>query len=338
MILSIDFGEAVAKVLIVTGDKFNVVEVPLGFRARPRLTIPEVLSYVVKQAIGDKIPAAVYASGEIASVGLKEILTEPPLDPIESLEKLEFPVVVVGAGMTYVNGAVIRGTDAEEFAEEIARWLPFEIKISEIQNYFANKKLYPQTVPTTPRDLQFEQAAARVRIRSIFNSQFSIFNSDYVIASGGVFSKAPEPGQVVLMLLDSLQPEGLFNIFLDQGQMLPALATLAVFKKEEAQRILDQDPFTFLGPTFSVSEEVFLEIDLGLPEPQELEVALGELVLFPLDTHKLAKVRFRTKSQKGEFEVEGGLCGLTIDARFGERTKMVKEWEEALCSTRLFKK
>ena len=338
MILSIDFGGAVAKVLIVDGDKSEVVEVPLGFRTRPHLTVPETLRYIIKTAIGDQKPEAVYATGEIASVALKEILTEPPLDPVETLEKLELPVVVVGAGMTYVNGAAVRGTDAEEFAEEIARWLPFEIKISEIQNYFANKKLYPQTIPTTRREVSLEQAAARVRIEKAIGNRQQALEHDYVIATGGVFSKAPEPGQAVLMLLDALQPEGLFNIFLDQRQMLPALAALAVFEEEKAQRILDQDPFTFLGPTFSVSEEVSLKIDLGLPEPQELEVVLGELVLFPLETYKLAKVSFRTKSQQGEFEVEGGFCGLTIDARGDERTKMSKEWEEALCSARLFKK
>jgi len=338
MILSIDFGGAVAKVLVIKGEKFNVVEVPLGFRTRPRMSIPETLRYIIKQAVGDKKPSAVYVSGEIASVELKEFLTEPALDPIESLEKFGLPAVVVGAGITYVNGRARRGDNLALRAEEIAHWLPFGIKLSEIQNFFANKEIYPQPIPVTDKEIKLEEAAARVRIRSVITDYPSPITTDYIIASGGVLSKASNPARVVLMILDALQPEGLFNIFLDRSQMLPALAVLSVFEERGAQKILDQNPFTFLGPTFSVSEEVFLKIDLGLPEPQELEVALGELVLFPLETRKLAKVSFKTKVQQGEFEVEGGFCGLTIDARGDERTKMSREWEEALCSARLFKK
>lgn len=351
MLLSIDFGGAVAKVLKVWDTKFEIVEVPLGFRTRPRFKVPDALRYVIRQAIGDQKPEAVYASGEIASVELKEILTQQALDPIEALKKLELPLVVVGSGITYVNGQAVRGVDIEDYAEDIAQWLPFKAKISEIQNYFANKKLYPQTIPTTEREMGLEQAAARVRVQGIGDSlpagEAGVEVGDYVIASGGVFSKAPEPAQVVLMLLDTLQSVGLLKIFLDQKQLLPALAALAVYEEEKAQKILDQEPFAFLGTTFSTTEAVSLQIDLGLTEPQELQADLGRLVVFPLDAGKIAKVRFETKSQKGEFEAEGGPAGLVIDARGrplelpkseSERIKVLTEWEEETCRHPLFKK
>lgn len=351
MILSIDFGGAVAKVLIVdpleADSTFKIVEVPLGFRTRPRLTVPEVLRYVIRQAAGSKKPEAVYASGEIASVELKEILTQPPLDPVEAFKKLELPLVVVGAGITYVNGEANRGVEIKDCAEDIARWLPFGVKISEIQNYFANKRLYPQIVPATERDIRLEQAAARVRIRSTLNAQRSTINADYVIASGGVFSRAPTASAVVLMLLDSLEPQGLFKIYLDQKQLLPALATLAAFEEDNAQKILDQDPFVFLGATFSVSGSVSLQIDVGLSELQELEVPAGNLAVFPLDEGRTAKVKFQSPSERGEFEVNGGPAGLVIDARDrplelprgeGERIRALKDWEKAVCRRQLFKK
>jgi len=347
MILSIDFGGAVAKVLVVNGEKFNVVEVPLGFRTRPHLTMSETLRYVIKTAIGAKKPDAVYVSGEIASVELKEILTEPALDPIEALEKLELPIVVVGAGITCVGGHSVRSEDVEEYAEEIVGWLPFEVKISEVQNYFANKKLYPQAVPTTEREIMLEQAAARVRIRSVTTNSPSPITNDYIIASGGVFSKAPSPSCTVQMLLDSLQPEGILKIYLDKKQILPALAALTVYEEESAQKILNQSPFDFLGTTFSVSEPVFLKIDVGLAQIQELELDLGELAAFPLDEGKIAQVHFETKSEKGEFKADGGPGGLVVDARgrplqlpkgVGERQRALAEWKEAICFAPLFKK
>lgn len=353
MILSIDFGGAVAKVLIIEGEKFHVVEVPLGFRTRPRMTVSDALRYVIKTAIGDKKTDAVYVSGEIASVELKELLTEPALDPIEALEKLELPIVVVGAEITCVGGHSVRGENVGEYAEEIVGWLPFEVKISEVQNYFANKKIYPQVVPTTEREITLEQAAARVRIKAVLDPKPQTPNPDYVIASGGVFSKAPSPSCSILMLLDSLQPKNLLKIYLDKKQILPALATLAVYEEEApeapsiAQKILNQKPFTFLGTTFSVSEPISLEIDVGLPEAQELELDLGELAIFPLDEGKIAQVRFETKSGKGEFKADGGPAGLVIDARgrplelpksVGERQRVLTEWEESICFAPLFKK
>ncbi len=346
MILSIDFGGAVAKVLIVEGDKFEVVEVPLGFRTRPRFKVPDALRYIIKQTVGTKKPDAIYASGEIASMELKEILTEPPLDPVEALKELGLPAVVVGAGITYVNGRCSRGVNIEEYAEDIARWLPFGVRLSEIQNYFANKKLYPQTIPTAPRDIVLEQAAARVRIQGVVRREEGGAD-DYVIATGGALSKAPTASGVVLTLLDALQPDGLFKIYLDQKQMLPALATLAVYEEEKAQKILNSKPFVFLGTTFSVPEGGSLQIDVGLSEPQELVVGLGDLAVFPLDTDQVAKVRFAGKSQTVEFEAEGGPAGLVIDARGrplglpkneSGRIRVLLDWEERVCRHPLSKR
>jgi hypothetical protein len=344
MILSIDFGAAVAKVLIVKDNNFEVVEVPLGFRTRPRMTVPNALRYVIKTAVGDAEPEVIYVSGEIASMELKEIITAAAVDPVEVLKKLELPLVVVGAGITFADGQARRGENLALRAEEIARWLPFKINLSEVQNFFANKEIYPQIVPTTERAHKLEQAAARVRVQGIGDR---VELEDYIVASGGVLSKAPSPSQAILMLLDSLQPEGLLKIYLDTQQLLPALGTLAVYQEENAQAILDQEPLDFLGTTFSAANDIILQIDLGLSEPQELEVKQRNLAVFPLDEGQVATVKFETKSQKGEFEAQGGPCGLIIDARGrplelpsteGERIKVLQEWEEDICRYPLFKK
>jgi hypothetical protein len=352
MIFSIDFGSAVAKVLVVREDNsFDVVEVPLGFRTRPRLTIPGTLSYVIDQTHQElklsEQPEAVYASGEIASLELKEFLTAPPLDPIKALKGFDLPIVIVGSEITHLSGEAVRGAVVAAAAEKIAHWLPFEVKISEIQNYFANKRLYPSIIPTNEREVWLEEAAARVRIKEAMGNGQWALDGEYIIASGGVFSKAPSISSVILMLLDSLEPQGVFKIYLDQKQMLPALATLAAFEEERAQEILDQEPFTFLGTTFSVNGEISLQIDVGLSEPQELEVPAGEVVVFPLDQGKTAKVRFRGPGGEGEFEASGGPAGLIIDTRGrpleiprneGERIAVLKKWEEAVCRHQLFKK
>jgi len=241
----------------------------------------------------------------------------------------------------------VRGLDLVAAAEKIAHWLPFEAKISEIQNYFANKEIYPPLVPTTDREMELERAAARVRIEKALGTRRWALESSYVIASGGVFDKTSDWGQVVLMLLDALQPTGLLKIYLDHQHLLPALATLAVYEEEKAQEILDQEPFTFLGTTFSVEGEALLQIDLRLSEPPELAVPAGELVVFPLDGERTVPIKLRSSGGEVEFEIGGGPVGLVIDTRGrplelprgeGERIKVLKKWEEAVCRHPLFKK
>lgn len=43
-------------------------------------------------------------------------------------------------------------------AQNVARWLPFPLDFSYIENFIANKKLYPHTVPQTRKELFLEQA------------------------------------------------------------------------------------------------------------------------------------------------------------------------------------
>jgi len=349
MILAIDFGGAVAKVLVVPPevDKFRVVEVPLGFRTRPHLKTGEALIYVIRSAVGEEKPEAVYASGEIASLELKGLLTKPPQDPVETLKKFGLPLVVVGSEITYFGGRAVRGLDIVAAAEKIAGWLPFEVKISEVQNYFANKEIYPTLVPTTDREMELERAAARVRIEKAIGNRHWALENGYVIASGGAFDKASDWGRVALMLLDALQPTGRLKIYLDHQHLLPALATLAVYEEEKAQEILNQEPFTFLGTTFSVEGEALLQIDLRLSETPELAVPAGELVVFPLDEEQAVPVKLRSSGGEVEFEAGGGPIGLVIDARGrplelprgeSERIKALKKWEEAVCRHPLFKK
>lgn len=344
MILSIDFGVASAKVLKVSQSplSFELIEVPLGFKTKPRWTVSEALQFIIEQASGGKADA-VYASGAIASLELKEILSEPALDPTAVYRNLDLPMIDIGQSLTYVLGKSFRG---QIDASQVSRYLPFEMTTAAVDNYFGNEELYPQTIPVGTRARQLERAAARVRIQAAFEESAPPDNEELIL-SGAVFSKAEEPSLSLLVLLDSLPLPPLVRVFLDHQQMLLALATLASFEKELADKILEQSPLTLLGSVFSHPEEISLQIDLGLPQPQQLELEAGELVRVPLETGKTAKVVFDSRKASGECEVEGGAVGLVIDTRpkplnlsLGrrERIEFLKKWQEAICVPRLSKK
>lgn len=325
MILSIDYGGAVAKILKIdppgADGKAELVEFPLGFTTLPRLTISETLRLIIKNVSGGKKVEAVYASGEIASTELDKILTAAPLDPVEVLESLEMPLLDVGVSFNYVLGDGYRHSIQ---AEHVLPWLPFESDLSQIKNFLGNKEIYPQLVPSSAKELQIEQASARAKIKAGAKNKksgipasgaSSNLREENVVCTGAVFSKAPQPWQVVAIILDSLEPEGLFDIYLDQSQILPSIGTLRHFDPETAHRLINEHSPTLLATTFSVAGNVKLEFDLDLPDPQELEVKAGSLEIFPLSEGQKAKVAYTTASEAGEFEVAGGQIGLVIDSR-----------------------
>lgn len=342
MILSIDFGGAVAKVLAAheNGDH-QLIEYPLGFKTRPRWSLPEAIQYIIADASGGRKPRSIYASGEIASVQLKDLLSEPPLDPVMVYDDLKLPVVDVGHTITYVLGEAFRG---DLHAADVCKFLPRKITELEVENYLGNKDVYPQLIPVGEREHSIEQALARVKITQAVGQDHTLADINELVLTGAVFAKAPSLSQALLILLDIVSLPPVVEIHLDTKQLLPALATLSVFKKNWAEKILQQEPFLVLGNVFSHPEELVLTLDLGLREPLVLDLAAEEVRRIPLEKGQTAPVEFDSPSQKGSFEVNGGELGFIVDTRSKplplpslrhERWGLLKAWEEALSTAKL---
>jgi hypothetical protein len=123
--------------------------------------------------------------------------------------------------------------------ELIANWIPEEIDVAEVADYVMNKSTHPATVPLTETDLHLEQALAREVLHCALletavewgwqqsGRLIQMPNFGMLLAHGSTFANAPRPGQVMLMLLDALQPTGIFSVALDQYGVLPPLGALA---------------------------------------------------------------------------------------------------------------
>ena len=131
---------------------------------------------------------------------------------------------------------------------------------------------------------------------------------------------------------------------MDTHQLIPALALLAQFEGELAERILKKTPLLPLGSVFSPHGRVRLRLDLGLGQPLTLELEEGELVCLPLGKGRRTEVEFESDRNKGSFEAHGGEVGLVIDTRLRplalpstrhERFKILKEWKDILCAPKL---
>jgi hypothetical protein len=229
--------------------------------------------------------------------------------------------------------------------ENILRWLPFDMEVTEARNIIANKQLRPTTVPQTHREVLFEQAIAREALRlTLADAQqrwpgrpsapypgLSPF-LDLIVGVGGVLAHAPHYGQAALILLDVLQPIGVSRLALDATFIAAPLGVTATISPLAAAQVMELDGFLSLGtvvaPVGIAREgETALKLRITYDDGRalDMEVPYGSLEVLPLATGHKATLELRpthkfdigmgAKGKGATTELEGGVVGVIIDAR-----------------------
>jgi hypothetical protein len=249
--------------------------------------------------------------------------------------------------------------------ENILRWLPFDMEVTEARNVIANKQLRPMTVPQTRRELLLEQAIAREAMRltlaearqrwlSRASSPYPGLSPflDLIVGGGGALAHAPHYGQAALILLDVLQPIGVSKLALDVTSLTAPLGVMATLEPLAAAQVMERDGFLLLGtvvaPVGTAREgEIALHLKITYDDGRalEMEVPYGSLEVLPLSTGRKATLELRptrrfdiwlgAKGKGAVTELEGGAVGVIIDARGrplslpatrGEQQTKMQEW------------
>ena len=227
----------------------------------------------------------------------------------------------------------------------ITRWLPFDISDDTVRDYIYNKAAYPHSLPVTREELAIEQALARQALLLAVRHSLSDFPAgiprpapdllpwvEPIIASGSVISKAPSPGQALLMLLDGIQPTGITTIVVDQNNLSPALGAAARVNPLLAVQVIDSSTFLNLGTiiapvgyarfgtpvlrvqmTNKAGVETKREIKYGTLEV--LPAQMGEKVKLHLRPLRQFDIGMGGPGKAGEVQAVGGAAGIVIDAR-----------------------
>lgn len=210
----------------------------------------------------------------------------------------------------------------------IARWVPQAISDEEIRDFIFHKSLNPQTIPTTELESYLEQAIAREIIRCVVPEPLPSFN--VLLARGQTLTNTPRPGQAILLLLDALQPTGIFSVALDKYGVLPALGALAIYQPLAVVQALEAGVLSDLGWVIAPTGkgQAGQSVVRGLVEsPQgqfDLDVEHGRIDTTILDTGQIAEVALQPDKRinlgfgagKGKkLSVRGGAVGLIVDAR-----------------------
>ena len=229
----------------------------------------------------------------------------------------------------------------------IARWLPQAISDEDIRDFIFHKSLNPQTVPMTELEAYLEQAIAREMIRCVAPEPLPPFN--VLLARGQTLTNTPLPGQAILLLLDALQPTGIFSVALDKYGVLPALGALAVHQPLAAVQALEAGVLSDLGwvivPTGKgqAGQSVVKGVVESPDGRFDLDVEHGRIDTTILSSGQVAEVSLQPdkrinlgfgvgKSKK--LSVRGGAVGLIVDARGrplpiandDKRLEQVRKW------------
>ncbi len=246
--------------------------------------------------------------------------------------------------------------------QQIARWLPFDITEDELRQFTVNRKLHAQVVSTNSRELQIEQAFAREAMilaqAAATHSGEIEFDSDLILATGGVLAHSPKYGQAALMLLDALQPRGVTSLVLDRATLLSQLGAVATVNPIAAVQVNENDGVSHrLGTCvipFGIMPENQIAVRVGIEysdgRQSTVEVMSGSIEVVPLRMNEQALLTLYPaptvdvglgpgERARAAEEIDGGLIGLIIDARGRplvlpennmERQARLSQWIQAL--------
>jgi hypothetical protein len=152
-----------------------------------------------------------------------------------------------------------------------------------------------------------------------------------VIGSGGVLSHAPRRSQAMLLLLDSIQPEGVTGLFVDSVFMMPHLGVLAELEPEVALQVFETDCLVPLGTCLAPRcrprpGQVVATVDITTADGAKSRVPVvgGELKVIPLPARERLNLVITPgrgvdvgagPGRRIETQAVGGEVGFVLDGR-----------------------
>lgn len=178
--------------------------------------------------------------------------------------------------------------------EDIARWLKPAPQQEVLENYLANRIIYPQVTPSTLIEQEYDLAILREALRR--NPIFYKINQKKIFIPSDFLQITPDIKKLASVFIDAYSPSGIVVFILSTGTGDKVLGSLVtVFS--------------------SASDTLHFEL-----EGQNYKLKSGSLIVLPCPKEH-CHVSFKSTNSKifGKnellFEIPGGALGLIIDGR-----------------------
>ncbi len=219
--------------------------------------------------------------------------------------------------------------------KEIERWLPDALSEDEVMSYLWQKSIYPTSQPETVSDLNIELALMRQILSTVLRDLMErcpILRRSFepILVSGSSLTHNAAPWQVLLTLLDGLQPVGITPLVIDKHGILSLLGAAARINPLLPVQVLESTAFINLATVVTVESparhgELILQGHLQTASGRrELILRQGSILSLPLAFGESGMLSLKPLKKVGiadielnnePFKVKGGVCGLVFDAR-----------------------
>ncbi len=244
--------------------------------------------------------------------------------------------------------------------EDFTSWLIHCKSDEEVRDSLWQRTLFPDSIAASAADLEIDLAITR-RALSLITQELTLRESiptnrfEPILVSGLLINRLGSAGQSLRVILDGLQPLGIFPLILDKHAILPLLGVIAGFNPLLAVQLLESPAFVSLATVVTVrsgtrsgSPLLHAELQYKDGKVSEIEVKQGTIVSLPLRSGEtgsltLKPLRHCSVEEINIFntpiKVSGGVCGLVFDARGRpirlpedreRRYEVLKSWDASL--------
>ena len=243
---------------------------------------------------------------------------------------------------------------------QLQNWLPESIPTFKVRDYLYQKSLFPDALPFTKEALMIEDSLNRCLLQHSleqFQEAWPWLDQTYetFIVSGDFISEITDNYEMLLTLLDGIQPVGISNITIDKLGITGSLGAIARINPYLPAQIIETGIYTNLGTVICpISKQKYgtpilnMRINRENGEEERITIKKGQIFRIPLEPGMTAKANIQclkdtvidnSNQRFVSIDVEGGQCGLVIDARGrpiefpndeNYRKKMIKTWHNIL--------
>jgi hypothetical protein len=257
-------------------------------------------------------------------------------------------------------------SDPELFLEkievlELLDWMNTEIDGEYVHNYVSNKSIHPNSLPQNKDDLSIEKSLLKFLLRDVFADYKNMvgIRHDFfhqILVTGDYLNPYFSNEELVLFLLDVIQPLGITNLFIDQYGILPILGSTAIDNSILPIHLLDSNTISLLAKVFSIpsrtrSNTPLLDLRIEFEDGSKLEETIvkgtikklpataGQTVKLFVDVVGNIDIKSYLKPYEKGVRVQGGNLGIVFDTRnrpltlpktLSERITILNKWQEEL--------
>jgi hypothetical protein len=231
--------------------------------------------------------------------------------------------------------------------EDIAAWAGIHQKKGTVEDYIANKTVWPMAVPLTVEEMHIEQAIVwanlsyaveRAHKRWNWSNEMALSPIRTLVLRGAALVNATNWKRLTLLLLDSIQPVGIFNVIVDRPGILPSLGLLATYNPHlvvQLYQSISKDKLGWVIAPISSAREGQLVLKISIlredRETQNIEILQGDFKVVPIKAKQRVKVTVAPTpdtdigagaGKSRSITLSGGPIGIVIDARGRPLTKI----------------